>query len=156
MRRLLAAFAIVTVLFGAPGCTAGRVISGQGIPANVSPEGKLAIQGRAVVAACEGVLTATDAAVTAKALTPPQAIPVAQACRQVGLLGQRLATVLRVLDAGNAGSGTVTAALTEAKGILTEMTDALTTLPATTLSTLSGPVGQFSGAITTLRLMLPL
>jgi len=154
MRRLLAAVAIVTLLFGAPGCTAGRVISGQGIPSTVSTEGRLAIQGRAVVAACDGILTATDAAVTAKALTPQLALPVAQACRQVGLMGQQLATALRTLDTNALATG-APVALADALALLTQMSDAVSALPQATRSLVTDSVGAFFGALTTLRGMLP-
>ena len=152
MKQLFAALVITLIVSG---CTTGRVISGQDIPPTVSTEGKLAIQGRAVVAACEGILNATDAAVTAKVLTTAQALPVGQACRQVGLMGQKLATALRVLDAVKTVTAETTAATTDAKGFLTAMSDAITALPQSTRSIIIDAVGAFFSAISSLRGMLP-
>lgn len=153
--RLGAAIAIATALSFLSGCATTGVITGQSIPENVSTEGKLAIQGRAVVAACDGILSATDAAVTSKLLTPSQALPVAQACRQVGLMGQRLASALRLLDAASTVNEVRQAAGVEAKGLLAQMSDVVTALPAATRSILNDTVGAFSSAVSALRGMLP-
>ena len=149
MKRLLAGLAIVSLLLTAPGCTAGRVISGTSIPATVSTEGKLAIQARAVVAASEGVLSATEAAVNAKLLTPAQGLPVAQATQQVGKMGERLAVVLRLYD--TATGGAKAEAANEAKKLLTDMSSSMTSLPEAVRAAVASPIQTMLNLVGTLR-----
>lgn len=157
MKRLLVRLFVLLFVVGivAPGCTAGRVISGTSLPATMSTEGKLAVQGRAVLAASEGILTATEAAVNAKVLTPQQALPVAQATRQIGLMGERLAAALRVLDAITSAREARDAAAKDAAAILADMSGAVTALPDTTRAALSSPVGTFMKAVAAVRALLP-
>jgi len=131
---------LVLSLVSATACTAGRVISGSGIPATVSTEGKLAIQARAVIAASEGVLAATEAAVNAKLLTPAQGLPVAQATQQVGKMGDRLAVVLRIYESATGGARAQAA--TEAIKLLTDMAGSMTSLPDAVRGVVAAPLAS--------------
>lgn len=135
------------------GCAATRVLTGQAISADVSTEGRLAIQARGIVLAMDGLLTATERLVESKVLTPQQALPVAQASEKVGQLGQKLATTLRVVDVANGGAKE--AAIHEATGLLTSLTETVSTIPMTTRSLLSGGVETVLGLMAQLRASLP-
>lgn len=140
---------LVAGLLAMPGCTAGRVISGTGVPVTVSAEGKLAIQARAIIAASEGVLSATEVAVNAKLLTQEQGLVVAKVTQQIGVAGGRLATVLRLYD--TATGGAKEEAANEAKKILTDMSASVTGLPDAARAALANPMKTLLDLVGTLR-----
>lgn len=153
MKRLVVAMAIATSLSG---CASTGVLTGSAIPASVSQEGRYAIQARAVIATADGILTATEAAVNAKLMTQQQGLLVAQTTRQLGIFGQRLATVLRVMDAANTTLAVKAEAVAEAQTLLNSMSSAVTAIPVAIRSVLAEPVGSFTYAVDSLRSLLSL
>lgn len=69
------------------------------VPPNTSPEGTLAIRGRQVMIAADGVLTGVDTLVQNQQLKPADAVKVVLVIRRIGQEGQRLADALAIIDA---------------------------------------------------------
>lgn len=93
-------------------------------PANTSPEGQVAIKGRAVVKTAEVVLTAVDQAMTNGQLPTAVGLPIVKAIREIGVQGQTLADALGLVDAAKTsaeaatGKEKATAVLQTMQGLL--------------------------------------
>jgi hypothetical protein len=130
-------------------------LSGCAATAMRSHEGRLAVQASAVILAAEGVLSGTEAAVEAQVLTPAQALPVARVAYSLGVLGQQLAGVLRVLDSLTASGAEKATASREAAALLGQMEQAVATIGTVPRAALRPQVVTLTSALASTWALLP-